>query len=440
MNNHAIRIARLTDDQIVDLITTFLEKFEFCTVTIGFGAGAIERFNQNSDISSIEEYRGDLQSIMSFDVHLSRCHLVVYFRRGTCPNSENFDANRQASPYFDELILSAQASNVTADSKAVIRCVKLIRETLPIIPRTLAGQGQDVVNTLRAEMSALNEMYRNMIKEISVERIEFRKAFDDQRKSVEDERRSAIEIIRKEARDRERKFEDRMKIEEEEISKRQRDLDARQEELDDRQHMHVRRELREKIIDEFKLRSGRPVVSKSAGRMRWAVFLMTLLAGIGLTGFGLWTFYLLVSTDFQLPSYWLLVGRASILSIGGVGLFFYAVRWLRNIYLDDVRMSRHYDNYRDDIDRASFAIETVMEFGREKEGLTAPEAWIEGVCRNLFRSDFGDQGKEIHQSDALVELLKSISSASVGPNGARVRLDRRGSRRLANRMSKGSGQ
>ena len=435
-----MRIARLADSQIVDLITTLLKEFEFTAVIIRFGAGASERFDRTSDIGSIEKYRGELQSIMSFDVLLNRYHFSVLFRRGICPNSEHINANRQASPYFDELFLSPQDPSAGTDSKTVIKCVKLIRETLPIIPRMLAGQEQDVVSTLRAEMSALNEIYRNMIKEFSAERIEFLKEFDDQRKSVEDERTSAIEIMRKEEKYRENQFKIRMKSEEEKISKRQRDLDARQEELDDRQHMHVRRELREKIIDEFKLRSGRPVVSKSAGRMRWTVFLMTLLAGIGLTGFGLWTFYLLVNTDFQLPSYWLLVGRASILSIGGVGLFFYAVRWLRNIYLDDVRMSRHYDNYRDDIDRASFAIETIMEFGGEKEGMTAPEAWIEGVFRNLFRSDFGDYEKQRHQSDALIELLKSISSASVGPNSAKVRLDRRGSRRLANRMSKGSGE
>ena len=64
MNNHVIRIARLTDGQIVDLITTLLDALEFTAVTIGFGAGAIERFNSKSDLRSLEKYRGDIQSII----------------------------------------------------------------------------------------------------------------------------------------------------------------------------------------------------------------------------------------------------------------------------------------------------------------------------------------------------------------------------------------
>ncbi len=43
------------------------------------------------------------------------------------------------------------------------------------------------------------------------------------------------------------------------------------------------------------------------------------------------------------------------------------------------------------------------------------------------------------QTDAFIELLRSISSASVGPNGAEVTLDRRGGRRLAKKMSADNG-
>ena len=43
------------------------------------------------------------------------------------------------------------------------------------------------------------------------------------------------------------------------------------------------------------------------------------------------------------------------------------------------------------------------------------------------------------QAGAFIELLKSISSASVGPNGAEVTLDRRGGRRLAKKISADNG-
>lgn len=75
-----------------------------------------------------------------------------------------------------------------------------------------------------------------------------------------------------------------------------------------------------------------------------------------------------------------------------------------------------------------------MESSNEKESMTAPDAWIEGVCRNLFRSDVGNKAEDSSQMDAFIELLRSISSASVGPNGAEVTLDRKGGKRLAKVM------
>ena len=60
--------------------------------------------------------------------------------------------------------------------------------------------------------------------------------------------------------------------------------------------------------------------------MRWAIFSLTLAAGIGMGGFGLKAFYLLVSAEFDVTDYWMLVARAAILALGGVGFFLYAMR------------------------------------------------------------------------------------------------------------------
>ena len=81
-----------------------------------------------------------------------------------------------------------------------------------------------------------------------------------------------------------------------------------------------------------------------------------------------------------------------------------------------------------------------MEISNEKEGVAAPDAWIESVCRNLFRSDVGNKAERGSQTDAFIELLRSISSASVGPNGAEVILDRKGGKRLAKVMDAGDRQ
>lgn len=440
MNNHVIRTARLTDGQIVDLLIAIRDDIRFDSATIGFGLTVNREIDPRFIETELEQYRGNSHAILSVHVNLGQNNLAIRFLRGTCSNPDQPDANRQASPYFDEIFVCRQNNNQQLQNPdAILKCLAVIEDALSGNLRTLQDNEQDVVSVLRAEASALDSIYRTMLKDFADERNEFLKGFEEQRRSVEEERQTAKAKLEAEAEQRRQEFQERMESEEAKLSQRRAELDAREEELDNRQHMHVRRELREKISAELKRRSNAPVVSERASQMRLMIFFLTLSAGVGLAGFGLWTFYLLVGAKLESASYWVLVVRAALLSVGGVGLFLYAVQWLRSIYLDDVRTTRHYDNYRDDIDRASFAIETIMEISSEKEGVPAPDAWIEGVCRNLFRSDVGDRVDEGQQTDAFIELLKSISSASVGPNGAEVTLDRRGGRRLAKKMSADNG-
>ena len=439
MNNHAIRIARLTDRQIVDLIIAIQEGIGFDSAALGFGSGASENIAADTAEAVLEKYRGNRHAILSFDVRLDQHNVVIRFRRGVCSDSESPDTNRQASPYFDELFLCrGNRSQPTPDPDLIIKCLDIIKKTLHEFPRALEGQGQDVVDALRVEMSDLNETYRNMLRELADERNEFLKGFEEQRQSVEEERRAAREKIEAEAEQRQKEFQKRMESEETKLSQRQAELDAKEQELDNRQHMHVRRDLREKIIEEFKRRGDVPIVPQSARRMRWGVFCMSLIAGVVLFWLGLWAFYLFFQYgSVTTAEFSMFMARSTIPLLVGSGLFFYAIRWLRSIYLEDVRTIRHYDSYRDDIDRASFAIETIMEISNEKEGVTAPDAWIEGVCRNLFRSGVGDKAESSSQADAFIELLRSISSASVGPNGAEFTLDRKGGKRLAKTMNAG---
>ena len=441
MNNHAIRTARLTDRQIVDLLIAIREGIGFASATLEFGAGVRKKIAADTAETELEKYKGDSYAILSLDMHLAQRNVAIRFWRGICPNSDQPHENRQASPYFDEIFLCRVSNDRAAESPdVIIECLDVIEKTLHEVPRALQGQGQDVIDTLRAEMSALNETYRRMIERSEDERVRYLKGFEEQRQSVEEERQATKAKFEAEAEQRQQDFQKRMGNEEAKLSQRQSELDAREQELDNRQHMHVRRALREKISEEFRSRAGEPVVSTRAAMMRWAIFGLTLVAGIGMGGFGLRAFYLLVSAEFDVTDYWMLVVRAAILSLGGVGFFLYAIRWLRSIYLDDVRTSRRYESYRDDIDRASFAIETIIEIGNEKQGVAAPEAWIEGVCRNLFRSDVGDKAERGPQTDAFIELLRSISSASVGPNGAEVTLGSKGGKRMAKMLSAGGGQ
>ena len=116
-----------------------------------------------------------------------------------------------------------------------------------------------------------------------------------------------------------------------------------------------------------------------------------------------------------------------------VGFLVYAINWLRTIYLDDVRAERRYEKQGHDIDRASFVIETIMEVGDKEHG-GVPDAWVEGVCRNLFQ-DSADQGSDSSPSSALASLLNNVAGAKLGPNGLEFAMKRGDARRIAKKIN-----
>ena len=202
--------------------------------------------------------------------------------------------------------------------------------------------------------------------------------------------------------------------------------------------MHARRELRDRIASNFKERAGRPLISRRASSIRWSVFGLTLIAGGVIGYFGVEGFReILEATAQGNPPQWLTIGllvRSGLSLILAVGFIAYAINWLRVVYLDDVRTERRYESNGDDIDRASFVIETLMEVG-EKEKVDVPDAWVEGVCRNLFADKGGGTGSKA-PSDAVTMLLEAISGAKFGPDGTEFSLDRRGAKKLAKEAAK----
>ena len=110
------------------------------------------------------------------------------------------------------------------------------------------------------------------------------------------------------------------------------------------------------------------------------------------------------------------------------GLLFYLLGWLRQIHAEDVAAERSLERYRYDIDRASWAIETILE-AQGKEGGTVPEEWIYGVTRSLFAGD--QKAQDQNPLEALGTLLNVAARAEIGPNGPRIEFEKRGLRKVA---------
>ena len=438
--SHAIRTARLMDRQVLDLVYALHSAFDARSGTISLGDGMdVDILSSERSDQPMADLDSERYAIRSAHISMSS-RIQIDFYRGTCGDIQNPGANRQASPYFDEVFLRHDARNGRATAQQWIACLDIIETALPkTYPLQEAEQGSDAIDVLRAEMAELASQYKEMLAGLADERKKFREESEEERKAARVEYALEQGRLEKVGEDQRKEFDAYKQQEEGRLQQQREELDRREQDLDNRQHMHARRELRERISDDFKARAVKPVVSRSAFRMRWLVFVLTLAAGVGIGVFGIESFgELTAAGGNEAAPGWLTIThavRSVVLIALAVGFVAYAISWLRAIYLDDVRAERRYEKYGYDIDRASFVIETIMEVG-DKENMQVPDAWVDGVCRNLFQ-DSADRSPDNNPNHALAALFETISGAKFGPDGAELSMGRRDARRFAKKHSGG---
>ena len=439
-NFHAIRTARLTDRQVLDLMYAVHANIDVTSGTISLGEGLnvdiLSSERSEESVSDLDHERHAIQS-----AHLSTSSFIhIDFYRGTCSDIQDPAMTRQASPYFDEVFVRHDARLGRATTQQWIACIDTIEAVLPkTYPLHETKQSSEAVDVLSAEMAALASQYKEILAGLAAEREKFREESESERNAARQEYALAQNRQAAAVRDQREKFDEYKQQEEARLRQQQEGLDRREQDLDNRRHMHARRDLRERISEDFKTRVAKPVVSGAAFRMRWLVFGLTLAAGAGIGYFGIDSFgELIAAGDSEMTPGWLTIThavRSVVLVALAVGFVAYAISWLRATYLDDVRAERRYEKYGHDIDRASFVIETIMEVG-DKENMQVPDAWVDGVCRNLFE-DSDERGTDNTPNHALAALFETISGAKFGPDGPELSMGRREARRFAKKYSGG---
>ncbi|TPK67112.1 MULTISPECIES: hypothetical protein [unclassified Mesorhizobium] len=236
------------------------------------------------------------------------------------------------------------------------------------------------------------------------------------------------------------------------LERREEQLQTRAKELDDRDHIHARRELREQITSGIATRLRSSMVPAQTSFIGWGVFFLTLVGTVFLavtSVYSLQEFSQLLKSAIQSAGSkmespedklaiarvqssqaWVVLARAAVTGIGAVAFLVYAIAWLKNIYHDRLRAHRDLERYSIDLNRASWAVETIME--AKHDGSTIPDILVAGVSRNLFGE--GDKSSDGHGSEALGSLLRASTRAKIGPTGAEFEMTSRGARKLADEI------
>ncbi len=432
-NNHVIRTARLTDSQVLELNFALSEGLNIVSTRLNLGLNwKIRSRSLARDDESIEKLYGDRYCILESEA-ATATGIRVYFLRGIGVDTEQFHEERTASPYHDEIVVTGQ---INSEIDEFLKCMDIIHASLPkIYPLQPDEQEQSAVDVLQAEMASLANEYRKLITGLESQRAKYHETFEQERQEIDKERREKLKRFEYEKAQEKKELSDYVANQKSELQKQKEELDEREKGLDDRQYMHTRRDLRNQITKNYKDRIGQAVVSPRAWGIQWLIFAMTLLVAISAGYFSIESYQDLLNSDNASEDQWKMIGlsvRSVALTIAAVGFFFYAINWLRGIYIDHVRTDRKYESYGNDIDRASFVIETIMEVG-EREHAEVPDTWISGVCRNLFTEKGSDSYDTVPSSVATM-LLESISGAKMRTDGAEIELKRRDARKLAKKL------
>jgi len=215
------------------------------------------------------------------------------------------------------------------------------------------------------------------------------------------------------------------------IRKREAALEQRLKEVDDRANMHARRAKAEQISERLKARLAEPsvrqdVLSTRNLITRFSIAAMTISGLIILSGVG--TFIPGVQTSSNLNS--MLFASARI--VGGSAAFFvvliYLLSFLKRVSEEDATANQQLERYSLDMERSSWAIETVFEL-QGRGNTEIPEQWLDGVTNNLF-GEVKTETDEKTALEALGEILQTGAEFEMGPNGGALRLKNKASKRV----------
>lgn len=236
----------------------------------------------------------------------------------------------------------------------------------------------------------------------------------------------------------------------EEINSRELSLTERQKLLDDRDHIHARRQLREQITQNIARRLEESIVPPSTSTVGTLVLILILMVS-SILGYVSFSSFLQFSQTIltersaaspasagpslqsELWSTWPLLARGFLASVGAIAFVIYGISWLKSLYNDRLRAHRDLERYSIDLNRASWAVETMMEAKAADKAI--PDILIAGIAKNLFETSTLSNGKE-NGEDTLASLLRASAKAKIGPAGAEFEMNGRGASKLADKIER----
>lgn len=436
MNAPRIKIPRTSDRKIASTFVELGRKFGITHAHVSaVGSIAI------GAVVLAEEPTGDWEALLGHNSTLiesiSCTHgdfNISYARGGHFPYE-------QKSPIFDEIAIHSSGQGIIP-TPLKLNIIAFLNERLsPFDPgRTIGGSVTEEQNQLLAihqsTLERLEELNEDLVRQSSDFRIGLEEKFE-------------AKVAQFEADYKEKKLQVEVEGQAfaEQVRTKEKALDEKLKAIDDRNNTHVRREIRDRMLDDVKQRISQFGVSQVTAEKRKPVLVgiwlmwMAFLTLLGWTGYEIYAmdrqyFSMLEAirnisawgpekikvaglsaevvaktsvTDVDRTHLFWLWGRFTLFSFGLVGTLLYYIKWQNRWAEQHVVSEFQLQQFYIDVNRANWVIESCLEWRKETDSVI-PKELLGSITTGLFVNNQSEPDRVLHPADELASALLGTAS------------------------------
>lgn len=360
------------------------------------------------------------------------------------------------SPYFDEIDLSIKSPEPTRIAKSA-EITHLLRALNSSPVQGSSGDSQEQLVALQeSRLERLERMFADGVERAAAAAEETEKRYQGR-----------VAALEEAAQNRRLEQDAQLEAERERLRAAADALEQRKKALDDRDNTHVRRAIREGMLEDVKRRIGSFGVSEATQQKRRPVrtgilFLAMFLAiGWSVTFYELLRYEesgvvrvarsvvaaaasaasaastpssigisevakALTGSPFDPAAYWLIWGRLVLLSFGLVAVLMYYIRW-QNQWAERHSQSEFaLQQFQLDVNRANWVLESCLEWRKETSS-PIPRELLESITRGLFVPTDAPSEPALNPADELAKaILGSSSKLKLKAGDSEIELDKPG--------------
>ncbi len=432
MSDQRIKIPRASDKTLFNCFKELGANFggESCSIqAFGHTSIGIVSFAEDLPLSMEVLLKKNSTIINTISMALPGLSLVFY-RGGNYQPPEK-------SAIWDEIIFNNNPQTGSLPDESKVEIVALINKKLNAFDpkRTIAGN----LSPEQVQLEALHGATLERLEALNEDLIRQSTGFRENLERKFDEK---VEKLEADLSAKENALETEFSKEHEQLSQREAALDGKLKEIDNRNNTHVRREIRDRMLDDVKSRIENFGVSRATESKRRPVavgmfFLIFCLLGLmAFTGYEIsiaekYSMEVFQSisemgaaavknnnnisaliekapTTDQAKVYWLW-GRFALFSFALLGSILYYIKWQNQWAEQHSNSEFHLQQFYIDVNRANWVIESCLEWRKETSS-AIPTDLLKSITNNLFVNEQNDLEKVIHPSDELASALMGSAS------------------------------